>query len=613
MTTPALDPRLFDSAAFDSGASTAQLSIRVAVSDTFAPSAQIVVSVVSPEIAEGTQTATDRGVLAAVFGVHVTVGGIDKTISILSEITVEAEESSARVADFSMHVPHGTVVTPSDWVGAPVKIYLVDMTSGVPAESMLLFSGVVDSTNLVPGSGKVGMRCTDNFQVSLAAFPRDTIFSLFYPGNLTDSLSYYSGAVFDDGADSLTLVRDLSSTLNPPCAVDMSPHQEIRFTPLAAKGVADLEFDADTVLDGSVSFEPADRASMTNQVDIAFDYRFPRMKAEGYEISYDFLAIEQTTFGYWVKSGGHFLQRAAVQVAIEKAGATIHSITWLQLPTSAVRLPGTDGFWLPNPAIHNDYCLGFAAVVSFDFGQDQVDSHRITVRNAASMSRFGVIQDRMRGSLEGLREGVLAEEHAALLYKKKISSIPPSSSVVVIAGEINSGDLPLSWGTDAAAALDAVKCLTAIARNKIIEAHRRHSVTASVPCNPVVDLDKTIAIEAQGVTAKGKVRRLTHRIDCASGSATTEFTLAISNCEGEGFTHADSLVAGDIVVNAGIPAGKTGLTAAAVISWNGKMGQDDLFSISFPKVDELQRESTETTIGSAHEVAVAEDDMEVTL
>lgn len=558
------------------------------------------VSVVSPAISSGAETVTDAGEQAAVWGVRVEVAGEDVSDSVIGEVVVEAEENAARVADFSLHQPSGTVVTPAAWCGRAVRIWLADMSTGVPTESMLLFSGVVDVPTVTPRSGMITLRCTDNRQGVLAAQDRATIAALL-PG------ARYSPAIFDAGATSLVYAGDLLSTV--PMALDLSPDGALRATQWAAKAIPDLSLDDDHVLDESVAVDLAERASLINRVKVRFGYRFPRMKAEGYLVSYDFLALAQTSFAFWVRDGGYFLQRAAVEAAIEQAGGSIISMTWIELPTESVPIPGTGGAWIPIADVHDIWCLGFAAVVSFDYGQQHEEDYDLTVQATASMTAVGVVQDEISGALEGVYDDPVAAEQNVLLFRNKISVIPPKSVATPIAGVTNSVDPVLTTDSDRAAAEAAIETLISIAMTRIHAAHRQHAVSASVPANPVIDLDKTIAIDAQGVTATGKVSRVVHRIDPAAGSAITEFRLAICSIAGVGVVHP----ADDVVAPVGSSDGTSNTLASPNITWNGQAGQDQVFTISFAGVEEAERAKAIHNIEAVYDAPLFEDVLEIVL
>jgi len=589
----------FDPSAFGVAPVVVTLPVVVDVSALQAPALPVQVSVVPAAIASGAGTVADGGSTAAAWRLVVEVSGVDVSDSVLGEVTVEAEESAARVADLALHQPAGTVVAPGDWIGAPVAIWLASAGSGAPADAVLVFSGIVETPVIVPGSRRIGLRCTDNRQGMIAGLGRTQVDNLVY--------GWYSNAVFDDGAPALTRAADLLSTI--PYALDVRPGAGLRLTPWAAKTTPDLAFGEDDVLDESVEYSPPDRGGLVNRIAVTFGYRFPRQKCEGYSIGYDRIALDMTSFGQWVKEGNYILQRAAVEAAIEQAGAAIVDITWRELPTHPVKLPGSDGYWLPTPSQHNLLCMGFAAVVSFDFNQEQTERYTITVENTASIARIGVVSSEMSGALEGVWDDPTAAEHAVLLWKKKITTIPPRSTAPVSVGFINAIDAELTGDTNRDSAAAAIETLIAIARTKIAAAHRQHAVRAAVAARPTLDLDQTVAIDAAGVQAKGKVRHLRHRFDTDSGQAITEFTLAVSSIAGVGHVHPDSAV----VAPAGTEAGAGSAVDAVDINWNGLIGQDDVITVSFPGVLADERNNAETEIVARHDAPIPEDVLEITL
>lgn len=562
------------------------------------------VSVVPAAVLDGSSSVADGGAAAAVWGVLVEVDGAAVTDDIVGAVVVEAEESAARVADFSLHVDPGTVVSPAAWSGRSVRIWMADMRSGSPTSALPIFSGIVDLPTVRPGTGTIALRCTDNRQAVIDGLGRDAVAGLL-PG------SRFSAAVFDAGASALAHANDRLSTL--PAALDLSPAGALRLTPWAAKETPDLVFDADLVLEESVGVDLAERGGLTNLVSIDFGYRFPRIKAEGYEISFDPLAAAMTSFVYWVRDGNLFLQRAAVLAAIEKAGGNVVAIEWIKLPDTPQVIPGTGGApagaWLPNPPVDALYCLGFQAVVSFDYAQTTDEEHVISVSNAASIAAVGLVRQTMRGALEGVYDDAVAVEQNVLLYRKQVTTIPPKNLAPVVVGLTNSVNGTLTADTDRTAANAAMETLVAIAATRIFASHRQHTVTASVPANPVIDVDKTVMIDAEGVLAKGKVRRVVHRLDADSGAAVSEIELAICSVAGVGISHPEDA----IVAPAGTSAGTTNTLAAPTVVWNGLGGEDGVITITFPGVEAAERAKASAVIESAFAAPLVEDVFEVTL
>lgn len=589
----AFDATAFDMAAFDTPAEILSLPVRVDVSVSEIAALPVIVSVFSAPVS------TDGGSTAAVWALLVFVDGIDETANVVGQVTVEAEENAARIADLALYRQHGTVITPVDWIGAPVEIWMGNGSGGVVGDAVPIFTGAVEVPTLTPGSGLLRLRCSDARKMMIDAMDAAALDALCVG-------ALWSPVVFDKGAPMATRAADLLSTLE--ASLDVVPGGGLRLTGWRDSLPEVLATD-DRVLDGSVAVDFAERSGMTNRVTVNFSHRFPRNKAEGYLIGFDIIASHMTSFGYWVKDGGQFLMRETVTRAIEASGATIASIEWIELPTHAVKIPGTDGYWLPNPAQHNLLCLGFGAVVAFDFHGETTEQYGLTVQNAESIARFGVIAEQMSGALEGIFEDPTAAEHATLLYKKKISAIPPRSTVPLSVGYVNSADVEMTAETDHAAAVAGMECLLAVARVKIAAAHRRNSVNVSIPADPHVDLWNVVSVAAAGVSAAGKVRHVVHRLDSASGEATTELTLAISSCAGPAFEHPVTAP----TIPDGTSAGVGNPVSAVDIAWNGLYGQDGTLTITFPEVSSTERNSAEAQFTGAYETDINENPFEVTL
>lgn len=589
----AFDATGFDNAAFDTPAIILSLPVVIDVSAREIASVAVVVSVF------GAPVSTDGGATAATWALLVTVCGADESNNVVGAVTVEAEENAARVADLALHRPHGTVITPADWIGAPVEIWLANGAPGASPDAVPVFTGAVEVPTLTPGSGLLRLHCSDGRQAMIDAMGAAALDALC-------AGALWSPAVFDKGAPMASRATDLLSTIE--ASLDVVPGGGLRLTGWR-EDLPAFAADDDVVLDGSVAVDFAERAGMTNQVTVSFSHRFPRNKAEGYLIGFDPIADAHLSFGYWVKAGGQFLMRETVTRAIEASGASIASVQWIELPTNPVKIPGTDGYWLPNPAQHNLLCTGFAAVVAFDFHGETTEQYALTVQNSASIERFGVIADQMSGALEGIFEDPTAAEHATLLYKKKISAIPPRSTVPLSVGFVNSADVDLTTETDHAAAVAAMECLLAVARTKIAAAHRRNSVSGSVPCTPYLDLWNSVNFDAAGVSATGKVRRVVHRLDTNSGAATTEFALAVSSCVDGFYNHPVT----DPVIPDGTSAGQGSEVGAVSIVWNGGYGQDGQLTITFPAVSEAERNSSAAQITGVFECDMLENLFEVTL
>ena len=543
------------------------------------------------------------GTPATFFSVRVLLDGDDVSDDVIGDLVVEAEEGAARVADFTMKPAPLTEVFVPGFVGKPVVISFGDFSSGTLTNEVVLFTGKVDRPAVDLDARVINFRCTDDLQGVVSAMSVAAINTLIG--------GYYSSAVFDAGASRWGYANDRLSTV--AAAMDISPTGTLRLTDWAAKSTADMEFYEESLLDGSLAIDIAERAAMTNQIDLVFSYRFPRIKSEGYACVYD--ALDGIPYGW----GGYVNQNLAVPTrdlvrsAIESSGGSIESITYDALPTSATIIYGPGGVeagvWIPNPATDPLLCTGWNAVVSFGYSQEIEEVHEITIAAPLSIAEIGAIREGMSGALQGEYPDISAAETSVTLYQNKITGIPPVDTAPVVVGMTNSVDVALSTDTNRAAADSAMETLIAVAKARIAAAHRSNLVSAEVPLDGAIDLDKTVRVGTAHVDATGKVRRLVHTINSDSGRATTRFDLAISSIAGVGITHP-----GDpITAPPGTDAGASNELGDPVIVFNNGTTEDHTLTITFPGVESSERQKAAHIITSSYDAELQEDPFSVTL
>lgn len=551
--------------------------------------------VIESGVANGASPITDPGDRAGVWGVRISLDGDDISADTIGEVAVEAEEDAARIADFTWQPPAGSTLSVAGMIGREVVITLVDVSSGTPVNAMVMFTGKVERPVLDVENRRIRLTCTDQRQKVIGSLSKARLAELIG--------GYWSPVVFKKGTTAWGYANDRLSTV--PASLDLSADGFIRLTPWASKAVADIEYDADRIL-SRPQIDIADASSMTNRVDIAFGYRFPRVKAEGYRVEYDLLAVGGMGFGYWVNAGHNFLIKASVEAAIKNAGGTLENITYIDLPSIAQPLPN-GGFWMPNPANNTLLCLGFTAIVSFDYAQSIDENYSIAVSAPASIASVGEISRTMTGSLEGVYQDTTAVEINITLKKSDILTNPPTDQAEVVPDWTNAKMVTLSTETDRAAAQSAMETLIAIAKVDIWKAHRGHSVSFDVPLNPAIDTNKTLAVDEGMVSAKGKVRKVRHVMNPDTASAHSEVTLAICSVVGVGTNHADD----DIVTEDGVADGPTEPLGAPLVTWNGLNGQDQVITITFPGVEAYEREKADVSISQTIQAGLVEDEFTV--
>ena len=528
---------------------------------------------------------------AATWTPLVTIAGLPVSDRIIGEIRVDAEEGAARVADLRILPAPGSTFAVSDWVGQPITIAIADNASGTPASIATLFTGLIDTPTLDLVSKTISLRCTDNLQQILDGMSAAAIDSAITGG-------YASPVVFDPAARGWSRAQDRLSTV--AASLDLDASGTLRMTAWQPAASPHMALTDSHVLDGSIRTSMAGRHQMVNTVAIDFGYRFPRVKAEGYPITYAY--VDSSTIASHAAALSWWLQRSAVDAAIRAAGGTIESISYTPLPNTVI------GGFTPGPS-DSLLCMGFSALVSFDYAQTIEEQHTITVVAANSVAAIGAMSDRLSGSLEGAYPAIPVAETTMLLYANDISGIPPQDSATPVSGQTTSANVTLTPDTDRAAANAAMEALIAVAKVRIWASHRGHSVSASVALNPAVDLDKTIDVSVPGLHARGKCRSVTHRMAAGTGQAVSEFSLAICSVAGTGVSHPETATAAPT----GSSPTSSSLAGTPTADFNFLAAEDHAITVSFPGVADAERNKATIPIASTYNAPLVEDILTITL
>jgi len=543
---------------------------------------------VSGETYAGT---SGSGARAGIWSAIVLLDGADVSARVVGDIRIDAEEDSARIAELTLRPTAGTTFAIADWVGKSLTVDIADLSSGSATDIQRLFSGLIDTPTLNLDLRTISIRATDNLQNVLEALDAAAIDALIPDG-------YHSPVIFDPAARGWSRAQDRLSTV--PQSLDLSPSGSLRVTDWAPAVSPHLSFTEAHVLDASLAVSLTSRHQLVNRVDIDFGYRFPRVKAEGWPLSYSYvseanISAHSIALNWW-------LQRSAVEAAIRAAGGSIETISYTPLPSSTI------GYWTPGP---DDYllCMGFDAVVSFDYAQEIEEQHAITVSAPNAIAAVGELRDRMSGALEGKYPPLATAETAMLLYANEISGIPPQDTATPSSGYTTAANVTLTTDTDRTAANAAMETLIAAAKVRIWSSHRRNSVAASVPLNPAIDLDKTIDINVTGLHACGKCSRVAHVLSPDTGSATSEFAIAICSVAGVGVSHAETTT----TAPAGSSPSTTTLSGSATADFNYLLAEDHIFTVTFPGVEAAERNKANIALASSYSAPLTEDILSITL
>jgi len=540
-----------------------------------------------PATYSGTGSTSTAGVWTAI----VTVDGSDVSSRVVGEIRIDAEESSARTAEFTIRPAAGTSFAVANWVGKSVTIDIADNASGSPANVQRLFTGLIDTPTLNLVHSTIAILCTDDLQGKIDAMSNSAI-------DAAIPSSYYSNVIFNSAETGWRRAQDRLSTL--ASALDLDPSGSLRLTAWAAKVTPDLSFTNAHILDESPGLALASRTALINSIEIDFGYRFPRVKAEGYPITYSY--VTSSTIAAHVAAGNWFLLRSSVEAAIKAAGGTIQSISYDALPNTTI------GTFTPGP-YDSLSCMGFTAVVSFDYAQQIEEQYTITVSAPNSIAAVGTLPDKLQGALEGVYPQVVAAENSMTLYRNDVSGIPPMDLATPTSGYTTAADVTLTADTNRTAAQNAMQTLIQVAKTRIAGSHRHNYVTASVPLNPSLDLPLTVDINVPGLHAVGKVRTVAHVLSPETGQAVTQFSLAISSVAGVGVTHSDT----PNTAPAGTSPGSTELTGSPTAVFSYGPSDDHTITVTFPGVASAERNKANIALSSSYNAGLPENILTITL
>ena len=532
------------------------------------------------------------GRLAAVWTPIVTLGGAEVTARCFGAVEVMAREGAARIAEFTLRPQPGEAVSLAAWVGLPVTIDVAKVnTDGSVGAARRLFTGVVDTPAVNLAERMIAISATDDLQGVLDAMSDADVDALVG--------GRWSPVIFDE-AKSHGWQRAEDRLSTRAASLDLSPFRIPRVSEWAQD--ASLRLAAGDIEDGSLAVSIASRAALVNQVDVRFDYRYPRLKIEGYGVS--FTATQNWYMDIGV-NGRQILTRQAVESALSSAGATVQgNIAWNPVPESFAQ-PGTDYVWVKPPeAVASQLCRGFSALCTFDYAKYNEEAHLITVKNDASIAQVGIRASQMQSSLEGqYQEPTTYEANTFMVKSETNKALKPANTLTARLGVTHAENPTLSPETNRSAANLAMETLIDIAKTTIAASHRNSAVTLVTPVNPDIDLNLVVGVETEILTAEGKVSALSHRLDADTGRAVTEVTLAISSLMGVGIDHPETPT---VPPEEAAPT-DTKLQVNPICRFNSGIDEDHMFSVEFPGVEEAERAKTTIEIRSDYAAPVIEN------
>lgn len=429
--------------------------------------------------------------------VVVKVDGVDvgEALTDAGEIRIDAERSSARLAEFTMLLS-GTIEAQS-WTGKAVTIDWIQNNGA----AWRLFTGVIVEPVLNIANLTILCRCTDDLQRIIDNHTNEQIKTL--------TGGYWSKYVFDETAVGWNYLQDLLSA--QPKSVEMDAFGTLRANSLQNKESPDFIYTNSLILDDSLQVNFGQRASLINWVDVTFSARFERLYQRNERVM-------------WVKTGNFcfnrgfpikFPSRDMVRDAVDSASWTIIAEKFTGLWESGVYYCGAIEPILWNN-VYTEGVREFDIKAAFRWQQSVTDEFKIKITAPASIAEFGELKSDYSTSADFTDispdwTGDNAD------YTQDLSGF-----------FIDANHNRYQDQIDADALNNALQTAVAVAVERINASHRNIKLVFQLPLAPYLDLSHTLRINDTNLQAKGIVWRLQHVLNFSTAQAVTEIEMAIS-------------------------------------------------------------------------------------
>lgn len=456
----------------------------------------------------------------------VTIGGVDVSTDITGVIRIEAEENTARIADFQLK-PAAGAIDVTTWINEPVTIdyALFDPVTDLITTQIRVFGGTIDEPTYDPNTRLVTFQCSDNFQQELESMTRAQI-DIITPG------ARWTPLIFDEEADNYVYSQDRQTTF--PAALDKNIGGSYDYTPWAAKVTPDYTFAIGNIVDASLEVTLTSRRDIVNRIELLFGYGYDRMIERNRSLKWTFPG----SFCDFIGQGSGFVRAAPYTIpnremiinAIDGSGWCAKSIAYEKLPRSRLVSCGAQGLhgWVINEGRRNELAFGFSALIQRRFVRAILDNYRVIITNADSILLYGQNNVEREVSVQSnfdTSEWENADECNTALGTTLIPSSDPLTPSCDSYVDTDSLD---EEGATRADANFAIETEIARGRTEMLANHRQNIVTFDTPLFPVVERFHTIEIDTTTVDTRGKVSKFTHTMDLTSGQALTSWELAVS-------------------------------------------------------------------------------------
>lgn len=479
------------------------------------------------------------------------IGGLDLTAQLTGDVDVDREEGAAGVGGFALYIAPGTPVVPTDWIGKAVSLDYISTTAGVTTEARR-YTGQIASPVWNPTTRLLSCECSDQLQQRVEAMTTAAIDSL--------AVGYWSADVFEptEGRSHWDYALERLSTR--PVSLDCSPAGALRVSSWYATA-PHFVFGPGTTIYQSLALDLAPLSNITNRIEIEFSYRYSRLWQRNQNYSWEHPQAGGNTgiggFCNWQLGGAaETPDIEMVEGAAADNGQTVIDAEYYRVPLTVSGGQNAGAYCDPQFAWSNTFdtlLLGASWTGARRWVQTVTETYNLALATAAGEAEATRIVQRAGYSFE-------VEDAAAEAWESD----------------------PITGGTGGATDLHdetrratAINVALRIGQTELIGAHRATLISWDVPTSMAmgVDLVHTLEINAEGVHAIGKCRRIVDRFDLTGGVAITTLTIAIMRGGGtsDPLTLPPRLGAGA----SGTPSSGDGLLLPTQLGYAGAPAYDD--------------------------------------
>lgn len=309
---------------------------------------------------------------------RVTLGGVDVSARLVNTVSVDAEESSAMVAEFSLRAYAG-YVDPYSWVKAPVRIdYIATDSAGNELYESLIFSGIVDTPLYDTTTRVTQFRCTDNLQNIVIGMTEQDVAAIT-PNAL------WSMYVFNINENTWNYLQDRLTTY--PYAIGLDFNQKLYAYNYQAGAIL-YEFDSNMILDGSLTVDLANTRDTVNYITATSNYQQDVFREA-------VVSMRWTETGWFTNQSPTYFACTAQMIAdaVANAGAAFVSLPKFNMtPATSARSWNGSAWVYFNGGTELD-AVEFNGVISKRWVQNVTNADQVIVQSLPSVAQVGRVPD----------------------------------------------------------------------------------------------------------------------------------------------------------------------------------------------------------------------------